>query len=614
MSLTYQQMGTAARGQAHALFSQTMSYVAATAALFALGAWLGRNLSGGVGIVAFIAAFACLIGMRFAARSSAQLTVGLLAAFGLLIGLAVAPTVAYYGSMDPRALWEAGGATALFVAGFGAAGYATRRDLTAIARVSFWALLALIVVGIVLIFVHIPGADLAYSILGLVIFAGFTMFDFQRLRTNTDTNAAPLLAASIFLDLLNVFLFFLEIFSGSQGRELRAGSAPGTRPVRLRQLEDERPGGRWAEGRLGEGLERDPVQVRLPLPLQGDAVPQLLGNHHVVQHGVGIVPEAEYDKGLTEDGVLRVEGENPQGQVRPVGLLGQPPKLFVHHRLVADPALQDRFIEHDRELQPLPIENLLASHADPDHAPDHARRHRLDPAVAADDVPGVSLGLQQAGHHVNVPYGHGRRLVLQADELLIVLGDAIGEFLPPALLGRVLGEPEQQRPAGPGDLVVVEQPLDLRGPQAGPGSFVPADLRRRPPQRGGDRVAALALVFPDLAQFGGKTTPPHRGACWRAHQAFLLLGAAQAGGCRAGGWVRSVTHISPKHAISTLRTHVIANRNHHLRRLVDRGRGFRRAGIRPARCRGSLHRPNGKHGGHRRCTWRSRPARASAGR
>jgi uncharacterized protein len=215
-TLTYRRMGTAERGQAHALFAQTMGYVAATAGLFALGAWAGHGLSGGVGIVAFIAAFACLIGMRFAARRSAQLSVWLLAAFGLLIGLAVAPVVAYYGSADPRALWEAGGATALFIAGFGAAGYATRRDLTALARVSFWALLALIVAGIVLIFVQVPGAELAYSVLGLVIFAGFTMFDFQRLRISTDAATAPLLAASIFLDVLNVFLFFLEIFSGEK--------------------------------------------------------------------------------------------------------------------------------------------------------------------------------------------------------------------------------------------------------------------------------------------------------------------------------------------------------------------------------------------------------------
>jgi FtsH-binding integral membrane protein len=215
-NVAYRQMGTTARGEAHTLFSQTMGYVAVTAALFAAGAWLGRDLTGGVGIVAFIAAIAALFGMRFAAKRSVPLTIGLLAAFGLLIGLAVAPTISYYGSMDPRALWEAGGATALFIAGFGAAGYATRRDLAPLARVCFWALVALIVFGIVAIFINIPGSGLVYSVLGLVIFAGFTMFDFQRLRTNTDVNSAPLLAASIFLDVLNVFLFFLEIFSGQE--------------------------------------------------------------------------------------------------------------------------------------------------------------------------------------------------------------------------------------------------------------------------------------------------------------------------------------------------------------------------------------------------------------
>ncbi len=206
----------ATRDQAHTLFAQTMAYVAATTGLFALGTYLGRDMTGGVGIVGFIAAFACLIGMRFAARRSVELTVGLLGAFGVLIGLAVAPTIAYYANADPRALWEAGGATALFVAGFGAAGYATRRDLAPLARAAFWALLALIVAGIVLIFVHIPVGALAYSVVGLAIFAVFTMFDFQRLRQSSDTASAPLLAASIFLDVLNVFLFFLTIFSGSR--------------------------------------------------------------------------------------------------------------------------------------------------------------------------------------------------------------------------------------------------------------------------------------------------------------------------------------------------------------------------------------------------------------
>ncbi|HEX6931582.1 MAG TPA: Bax inhibitor-1/YccA family protein [Streptosporangiaceae bacterium] len=201
------------RDQTRSLFSQTMGYVALTAALFAAGAYLGRDLSYGLGWVWFIAAFICLIAMNFAVRRSQGLTVALLSGFGVLIGLAMAPVLAYYAGTDPSALWSAGGATALFIAGFGAAGYATRRDLAPVARICFFALLGLIVFGIVLIFVRIPGGDLIYSIIGLVIFAGFTMFDFQRLRTSKDIRSAPLLAASIFLDILNVFLFFLRIFS-----------------------------------------------------------------------------------------------------------------------------------------------------------------------------------------------------------------------------------------------------------------------------------------------------------------------------------------------------------------------------------------------------------------
>jgi hypothetical protein len=128
------------------------------------------------------------------------------------IGVAVAPTIAYYAATDPQALWKAGGATALFIGALGSAGYATRRDLSGLARVCFWALLALLVFGVVTIFVKIPGGSMIYSVAGLFIFAGFTMVDFQRLRRSQDIASAPLLAASIFLDILNVFLFFLRIF------------------------------------------------------------------------------------------------------------------------------------------------------------------------------------------------------------------------------------------------------------------------------------------------------------------------------------------------------------------------------------------------------------------
>jgi len=212
-SLSLGTTGAVGRDRAHTLFGQTMGYVAVTTGFFALGAYLGRDLSAGWAIVWYIVGFACLIAMNFTVRRSKGLTVVLLFAVGITLGLALAPTLVYYASTNPQALWQAGGATALFIAGFGAAGYATRRDLSGIARLCFWALIALIVFGVVLIFVHIPGGALIYSVLGLVIFAGLTMFDFQRLRRSKDIDSAPLLAASIFLDALNVFLFFLRIFS-----------------------------------------------------------------------------------------------------------------------------------------------------------------------------------------------------------------------------------------------------------------------------------------------------------------------------------------------------------------------------------------------------------------
>jgi FtsH-binding integral membrane protein len=144
-----------------------------------------------------------------------QLAIGLLFGLGLLIGLAVAPVLAYYAKSNPSALWQAAGATGAFVAALGAFGYATSRDLSSWARTLFWALLALIVFGIVAIFVSIPHANVIYCVLGLVIFGGFTIFDFNRLRRANMASAVPI-AAGIFLDIFNVFLLLLRLFGGGR--------------------------------------------------------------------------------------------------------------------------------------------------------------------------------------------------------------------------------------------------------------------------------------------------------------------------------------------------------------------------------------------------------------
>jgi FtsH-binding integral membrane protein len=208
--------GEALERDARALLGQVMGFVAVTVGFAALGAYLGRDLSGGTGLVLFIGAFACIIGLHIAAaKGREQLAIGLMFGLGLLLGLAVAPVIADYAAGDPSALWQAAGATAAFVGAFGAYGYATRRDLSSWGRTLFWALLGLIAFGIVAIFVSIPNSNIIYAVAGLGIFGAFTIYDFNRLR-RAGPDGAVMIAASIFLDIFNVFLFWLQLFGGER--------------------------------------------------------------------------------------------------------------------------------------------------------------------------------------------------------------------------------------------------------------------------------------------------------------------------------------------------------------------------------------------------------------
>ncbi len=200
------------RDQARAVFGQVMGLVALTLGFLAFGAYIGRDLSGGWGILFFIASFACIFGLNVASsRRNEQLAITLLFGLGLLLGLALGPVLSSYVEADPAAVWQAAGATGGFVAALGTAGYATRRDLSSWYRVLFWALLGLILFGLVAIFVSIPAENLIWSIAGLVIFGGYTILDFNRLRRSGQEDAVPI-AASIFLDVTNIFLFFLQLF------------------------------------------------------------------------------------------------------------------------------------------------------------------------------------------------------------------------------------------------------------------------------------------------------------------------------------------------------------------------------------------------------------------
>ena len=69
--------------------------------------------------------------------------------------------------------------------------------------------------GIFAILVSIPNSNLIYAIAGLGIFGAFTIFDFNRLRRASGDSAIAI-AASIFLDIFNVFLILLNLFGGGR--------------------------------------------------------------------------------------------------------------------------------------------------------------------------------------------------------------------------------------------------------------------------------------------------------------------------------------------------------------------------------------------------------------
>jgi FtsH-binding integral membrane protein len=204
--------GPAPAARSQGLFGRVMGLVALTVGFATLGVWAARNLGGGGWFIAWLLALGCLIGLNVAnSRGHTRLALGLLCAFGLLLGASVSATINYYSATDPTAVRQAFGATALFVAALGAGGYAVRRDLSFLYRIAFWLLLALIVAGIVLIFTRTQAAYTAYAIAGLAIFGLYTVIDFNRLRRAGNNEAIPL-AAAIFLDVFNIFLFFLQLF------------------------------------------------------------------------------------------------------------------------------------------------------------------------------------------------------------------------------------------------------------------------------------------------------------------------------------------------------------------------------------------------------------------
>lgn len=150
-------------------------------------------------------------------------TAGLMfAAYSIINGATLSVVLLAY---DPEVI-----ATTFFVTAgtFGAmslVGYLVKTDLSAIGRFCMFALVGIIIATIVNIFVASDALYWGITYLGVLIFAGLTAYDTQKLKelfmqvdeVNNETQKLALLGSlTLYLDFVNLFLYLLRIFGGGR--------------------------------------------------------------------------------------------------------------------------------------------------------------------------------------------------------------------------------------------------------------------------------------------------------------------------------------------------------------------------------------------------------------
>jgi FtsH-binding integral membrane protein len=162
--------------------------------------------------------FVVAIGLIFAIQATANskntgFAAGLFAVFSVVEGVFIAPIVSYYQTNAPDAVANALlGTVGIFLVA-AAVVYLTSINMAAWGRYLLGALLLGILVSFATLIFHLAISTLALSVFLGVVFVGLTFFDFWRVKAQrAGDNNALLLALSLYLDFINLFLILLRIF------------------------------------------------------------------------------------------------------------------------------------------------------------------------------------------------------------------------------------------------------------------------------------------------------------------------------------------------------------------------------------------------------------------
>jgi FtsH-binding integral membrane protein len=197
------------------LLSRTMGWLALSLALTAGGVYAyyaGVVPQGIPWILYFIVAIGLIFGIQAAATRNHTLAAGLLGVFSLVEGLFIAPVLSFYPS-DAIANALLGTVGIFLVAA--AVVYLTSINMAAWGRYLIGALLLGILVSLATLIFRLPVSQLAISAFLGVVFVGLTFYDFWRVKAQrAGDNNSLLLALSLYLDFINLFLILLRIFGG----------------------------------------------------------------------------------------------------------------------------------------------------------------------------------------------------------------------------------------------------------------------------------------------------------------------------------------------------------------------------------------------------------------
>ncbi|MDK3073671.1 Bax inhibitor-1/YccA family protein [Sedimentitalea sp. JM2-8] len=117
--------------------------------------------------------------------------------------------------------------TSIAFAGLSLWGYTTKKDISAWGSFLIMGVIGLLVAMVVNIFLQSPAMMFAISILGVLIFAGLTAYDTQKIKTDYLQHAAHgdaewmgksaiMGALTLYLDFINMFMFLLQLFGNRE--------------------------------------------------------------------------------------------------------------------------------------------------------------------------------------------------------------------------------------------------------------------------------------------------------------------------------------------------------------------------------------------------------------